>query len=74
VMCLVIVCVMLQCFTQPLSLVNTVGCGEKIYTLSNVSLYNLVTFTSWTGCPCSPECNFSWPKSNTVPCRCGHGH
>jgi len=70
-MTLVIVCIMLQRFTQPLSPVNTVGCGKKIHTLSNVTLCNLVTFTGWTGWPCSPKCNFSWPKSNTVPCRCG---
>jgi len=45
VMFLVIICIMLQCFTQPLSPVNTAGCGIKIRTLSNVSLCNLVTFT-----------------------------
>lgn len=73
VMCLVIVCVMLHFFAQPLSPVNAVGCGKKIHTLWNVSLCNLVTFTGWTGCPCSPKCNFSWPKSNTAPCRCWHG-
>jgi hypothetical protein len=41
-MCLVIVCAILQCFTQPFSPINTVGCGRQIHTLSNVSFCNLV--------------------------------